>query len=72
LVALAGAAAVLAIYLAPSAVADSSNSVAVCSGEQVSGVEVDTCAPNPNANTSNDSPGVYPQFRQSFVLGIGG
>jgi hypothetical protein len=68
---LAGAA-VFAIGGAPSAVADSTNRVAVCSSDEVSGAEVDNCVPNPNTTNGNESSGIYPQFQQSWVLGVGG
>lgn len=71
LLAVAGAAAVFAMTGAPSAAADSANHVAVCSSEEVSGVDVDNCVPNPNANTTTDEPGDYPEVLGSLVIGIG-
>jgi hypothetical protein len=70
-VAAGGAAAAFAMSGAPSAVADSADRVAVCSSDQVSGVEVDNCVPNPNANNTTDAPGYYPELVPELEIGLG-
>jgi len=68
-----GTAAVIAVSGAPSAVADPTNPVAVCSSQKVAGVDVDNCGPNPNADSTTDGPDDYfdvvPRFR--FGVGLG-
>ena len=71
LLAAAGAAAVIAISGAPNALADSSNRVAVCSSEVSSGVEVDDCVPNPNANITDNVPGVEVELEGGIGVGLG-
>jgi hypothetical protein len=66
-----GAAVVLAMSGAPSALADTSDRVAVCSSDVVSGVEVDTCVPNPNANTTSTVPGVNVELQGGVGVGVG-
>lgn len=68
--ALAGAAAVFAISGAPTAMADSTNRVAVCSSDKEQGVEVDNCVPNPNANVTSNVPGVIVELEGG--VGFGG
>jgi hypothetical protein len=51
--------------------ADSSNRVAVCSSEVVSGVEVDNCVPNPNANITRNVPGVDVELEGGVGVGLG-
>ena len=70
LVALAGAAAVFAIIAAPSSVADSSGR-AVCSSQVISGVDVDNCVPNPNANITSHVPGFNVELEGGVGLGVG-
>ena len=72
LVAIVGAAAAFAVIGAPSAVADSANRVALCSSQVVSGVEVDDCVANPNANTTSDVPGVDVELEGGLGIGVGG
>jgi hypothetical protein len=71
LLAVAGATAMIAISSAPNAMADSSNRVAVCSSEVVSGVEVDNCVPNPNANITRNVPGVDVELEGGVGVGLG-
>jgi hypothetical protein len=52
--------------------ADSTNHVAVCSSEEVSGVDVDNCGPNPNPNITNDWQDAYPRTEVRLEFGIGG
>lgn len=61
----------IAISSAPNAMADSSNRTAVCSSEVVSGVEVDNCVPNPNANITGDVPGVNVELEGGVGVGLG-
>jgi hypothetical protein len=61
----------IAISSAPNAMADSSNRVAVCSSEVVSGVEVDNCVPNPNANITRNVPGVDVELEGGVGVGLG-
>jgi hypothetical protein len=70
-VAAAGATAVIAISGAPNALADSSNRAAVCSSEVSSGVEVDDCVPNPNANITSNVPGVEAELEGGVGIGLG-
>lgn len=60
-----------AVIGAPSVAADSADRVAVCSGDEVSGVEVDNCVPNPNADNTTDVPGAYPQLVPELEFGVG-
>jgi hypothetical protein len=69
--AVAGATAVIAISSAPNALADSSNRAALCSSEVSSGVEVDNCVPNPNANITSDVPGVEVKLEGGVGVGLG-
>jgi hypothetical protein len=71
LLAVAGATAVIAISSAPNALADSSGRAAVCSSEVVSGVEVDNCVPNPNANITSEVPGVNVELEGGVGVGLG-
>ncbi|MCW2653105.1 MAG: hypothetical protein QOE41_3781 [Mycobacterium sp.] len=66
-----GAAAVFAVIGAPSVGTDSADRVAVCSGDEVSGVEVDNCVPNPNPNNTTDVPGDYPLLVPELEFGVG-
>jgi hypothetical protein len=61
----ASAISVVAITGAPSAVAQP---LATCTSDIIDGVEVDTCAGNPNANTVTEVPGVNVEFE--FGLGV--
>ena len=70
LVALAGAAAVFALSAAPSSVADSSGP-AVCASQVISGVEVDNCVPNPNANSTSNVPGFNVELEGGVGVGVG-
>jgi hypothetical protein len=70
--ALAGAAVVFAIGGAPTAMADSTNRVAVCSSDKEQGVEVDNCVPNPNANDTSNVPGVIVGLEGGVGIGVGG
>ena len=69
--ALTGAAAMFAIGGAPTAMADSTNRVAVCSSDKEQGVEVDNCVPNPNANVTSHVPGVIVELEGGLGVGIG-
>jgi hypothetical protein len=51
-------------------VADSSG-IARCSSEVVSGVEVDNCVPNPNANLTGHAPPVYVELEGGIGIGAG-
>jgi hypothetical protein len=70
--AVAGAAAAFAITSAPTIVAYSADRIARCSSEVVSGVEVDNCVPNPNANITSDVPGFNVELEGGVGLGLGG
>jgi hypothetical protein len=70
--ALAGTAVVFAISGAPTALADSTNRVAVCSSDKEQGVEVDNCVPNPNANVTSNVPGVIVGLEGGVGIGVGG
>ena len=62
-----GAAGVVAIISAPSALADP---IAVCTSHVVDGVEVDDCVGNPNANIVTDVPDVRVRLDLRIGLGI--
>jgi hypothetical protein len=66
-----GAFVVFAVVGAPGVGAASADRVAVCSGDEESGVEVDNCVPNPNANNTTDVPGDYPQLVPELEFGVG-
>ena len=71
LLALAAGAAVFALGGASGPVADSADRGVVCSSDVVSGVEVDNCVGNPNADTTTDAPGYYPEVVPEFRFGLG-
>jgi hypothetical protein len=66
-----GASAMFAVSGAPGVGTASADRVAVCSGDEVSGVEVDNCVANPNANNTTDVPGDYPRLVPELQFGAG-
>jgi hypothetical protein len=66
----AGTAALLALSGAPCAMADP---LGTCTSSVVSGMEVDNCVGNPNADNSSNGPPVYVKLKGGLGLGgVGG